>query len=56
MARKLKVKAVQIWLGNRLKEPHKKKKKQKMKMKKMEHKTRLVHVNQVSRLVDRPTN
>lgn len=34
MARKLKVKAVQIWLGNRLKEPHKKKKKQKMKMKK----------------------
>lgn len=28
MARKLKVKAVQIWLGNRLKEPHKKKKKQ----------------------------
>lgn len=54
MARKLKVKAVQIWLGNRLKEPHKKKKKQKMK--KMEHKTRLVHVNQVSRLVDRPTN
>lgn len=27
MARKLKVKAVQIWLGNRLKEPHKKKKK-----------------------------
>lgn len=30
MARKLKVKAVQIWLGNRLKEPHKKEK-QKMK-------------------------
>lgn len=31
MARKLKVKAVQIWLGNRLEEPHKKKKKQKIK-------------------------